>query len=162
MLLKVYCSSFSAVATVMFTWPMIDLLRDKDKSLEWTVPAFKCDQLKRKRNMESTVWSFTMESVAYSLCMKRMWKLQYEFADARIDCFTEYQFSSWFIRFCLFKIWYCRKQHMYRFLPFGFINVSIFVKNPCGFYSTFFETALEYPNSLYFDRTQLRNYAIIT
>ena len=88
MLLKVYCSSFSAVATVTFTWPMIDLLRDKDKSLEWTVPAFKCDQLIRKRNMESTVWSFTMESVAHSLSMKRIWKLQYEFADARIGCFT--------------------------------------------------------------------------
>ena len=34
----------SAVAVGMFNWPMIDLLRNKDESLEWTVPAFKCNQ----------------------------------------------------------------------------------------------------------------------
>ena len=37
-LLKVYCSLFSAVATGTFNRPVIDLLRNKDELLEWTVP----------------------------------------------------------------------------------------------------------------------------
>ena len=67
MLLKVYCSSFSAVAASSFNWPMIDLLRNKDEMLEWTIPAFKCDQEKRKGYTESTVWKFTMESIVHSI-----------------------------------------------------------------------------------------------
>ena len=34
MLLKVYCSSFSAVAAAEFNRPMIDLLRNKDEFLD--------------------------------------------------------------------------------------------------------------------------------
>ena len=75
--------------------------------------------------------------------MKRIWKLN---ADARISCFTWYQYSSWFIRF------YCKGQHIYCFLPFGFINVIIFVVDSFGSYSTFFGADLEYPNSLRQDR----------
>ena len=41
---------------------------------------------------------------------------------------------------------------MYCFLPFGFINVIIFVNNPSGSYSTFVGADLEYPISLSFDR----------
>ena len=67
MLLEVYRSSFSAAAACTFNWPMIDFLRNKDEPLEYTAPAFKCDQEKRKRNMESTVWKFTMESVVHSI-----------------------------------------------------------------------------------------------
>ena len=33
---KVYCSSFAAVATGTFNWPIIDLSWDKDELLEWT------------------------------------------------------------------------------------------------------------------------------
>ena len=48
-LLKVYYFfSFSAIAAGTFNWPMFDLLRNKDELLEWTVPAFKCDQKKEK------------------------------------------------------------------------------------------------------------------
>ena len=83
--------------------------------------------------------------------MKRIWKLQYGFGDATINCFTWYQHSSWFICFCAFKIWYCKKQYMYCFLPFGFINVIIFVINPSGSYIAFFGAYLEYPNSLRYD-----------
>ena len=36
------------------------------------------------------------------------------------------------LRFVILK-----KQHMYRFFPFGFINSIIFVINPCGSYSRF-------------------------
>ena len=35
-----YCFSFSAVAAGTFNWPMIELSRNKDESLEWTVTAF--------------------------------------------------------------------------------------------------------------------------
>ena len=41
---------------------------------------------------------------------------------------------------------------MYCFLPFGFINVVIFVINPSGFYLTFIGADLEYHNLLRFDR----------
>ena len=66
-LLKVYWFSFSAVVACTFHWHMIDLLRNKDESLEWTAPTYKCDQEKRKRNVESTVWKFTMESIVHSI-----------------------------------------------------------------------------------------------
>ena len=41
MLLKVYCSLFLAVAVCTFNWPMIELLLNKDESLEWTTPSLK-------------------------------------------------------------------------------------------------------------------------
>ena len=44
MLLKVYSSWFSAAASCPFNWPMIDLLRNKDKSHIWIASAFKCNQ----------------------------------------------------------------------------------------------------------------------
>ena len=44
MLLRVYCSSFSAVAAGTFDLPVIDILRNKDESFEWAVSTFKCDQ----------------------------------------------------------------------------------------------------------------------
>ena len=46
----------------------------------------------------------------------------------------------------------CKKQYMYCFLPFDFINVIIFVINPSGFYSTFLGADLEYPNLLRFGK----------
>ena len=85
--------------------------------------------------------------------MKRIWKLQYEFADARINCFMWYHYSSWFIRFCAFEIWYWKKQYMYFFLPFGFINVIIFVLSRSGSFSTFVGADLQYRNSLRCDRS---------
>ena len=54
MLLELYCSSFSAVAAGTCDWPVTNFLGNKDELLEWTVPGFKCDQKKRKGNMEST------------------------------------------------------------------------------------------------------------
>ena len=68
--------------------------------------------------------------------MRRIWKLH---ADARKNCFTWYQYLSWFIRFC---------QHMYCFLHSFFINVFNFILNPFGSYSTFVGADLEYLNSL--------------
>ena len=46
---------------------MIDLSRNKDGSREWAAPAFKCDQENRKRNMEGTVWKFTLVSIEHSI-----------------------------------------------------------------------------------------------
>ena len=42
---------------------------------------------------------------------------------------------------------------MYCFLPFGFINVIIFVINPSGSYSTLVGADLKYPNLLCYDRS---------
>ena len=39
---------------------MIDLLRNKDESRQWTVPAFKCD-------VESRVWKLKMEIMVHSI-----------------------------------------------------------------------------------------------
>ena len=39
----------------------------------------------------------------------------------------------------------CKKQHLNCFLPYGFINVIIFVINLSGSYSTFVGADLEYP-----------------
>ena len=52
-----------------------------------------------------------------------------------------------------FKIRYCKRQHMYCFLLFGFINFIIFVINPSGSYSAFVGAGLEYPNLLRCDRS---------
>ena len=41
MLLKLYCSLFSAIAVGTFDWPMIDILQNKDEQFEWTVPTGK-------------------------------------------------------------------------------------------------------------------------
>ena len=46
---------------------MIELLWSKNELVEWTVPAFKCDQSNRKGNMESIVLKFTMESIVHSI-----------------------------------------------------------------------------------------------
>ena len=85
--------------------------------------------------------------------MKRTWKLQYEFTNVRINCFTWCQYSSSFIHFYAFKIWYYKKQHMYCFFRFSFINVIIFVINTSGSSSTFVGVDLEYLDFLRYDRS---------
>ena len=42
-LVKVYCSSFSVAATVMFNWTMVDLLQNNDELVDGIIPSFKCD-----------------------------------------------------------------------------------------------------------------------
>ena len=70
MLFNVYHSSFSAIATCTFNWPMVKLFGNKDKSLDGTAPTFKLQQWKRKGNMESTVWKYTMESIVNGIWNK--------------------------------------------------------------------------------------------
>ena len=59
MLLKAYCSSFSAVAACTFNSSMVDLIQDKYESLI----AFKRDLFKKRETWkvysESTQWSYT-------------------------------------------------------------------------------------------------------
>ena len=62
-----YWSSFSAGVACTFNWHMIDTLRNKHESFELTAPSLKCDQEKRKKNMEITVWKFTVESIGHSI-----------------------------------------------------------------------------------------------
>ena len=46
---------------------MIDLIQKKVEMLDWKAPALKCDQQKRKRNMENKVWEYTVESKVHSI-----------------------------------------------------------------------------------------------
>ena len=46
---------------------MIDLIQNKVEMLDWTAPALKCDQQKRKRNMENKVWEHMVESKVHSI-----------------------------------------------------------------------------------------------
>ena len=71
MLSMVYSSLFLAVAACTFNWPMIDLLRNKNESLEWTTLSFKCDQQKRKANMEIQCGS-TQRKIQYIIYEKNM------------------------------------------------------------------------------------------
>ena len=63
MLLKEYYSSFAAVEACYLT----KLLPNKDESLEWAEPAFKCDQWKSKESKESIVSNYTVESIGHSI-----------------------------------------------------------------------------------------------
>ena len=149
MLLKVYCSSFSAVAASTYDRPFTKL-----GWIAWRMDrtCFQVQSITRKRNMIKC--SVEVHSGKYSAYyMKGIWKLQYEFADARINCFRWQQYLSWFICFCAFKIWCCKKQNMYCFLPFRLTNVIIFVKNTSDSYSTFVGVDLDYPNSLRYNRS---------
>ena len=69
MLLKMDHSSFSAVATWNHSYvvTMVELFQSKNESLVGTAPTFKCDQSKRKENMESTKWKYTVESIVYGI-----------------------------------------------------------------------------------------------
>ena len=80
--------------------------------------------------------------------MKRTWELQSEFADARIYCFTWYQYSS-----CL---------QVFALLRFDIVKSSIcivslllflYFRNPSGSYLTFVGATLEYPHSLHYNRS---------
>ena len=79
-----YCSSFSAFAACTCNFP-VNFLRNQDEILDWTTPAFKCKQKKGKHGK----CSIGVHSGNYSTWYtKRIWKLQYEFSEATINCFT--------------------------------------------------------------------------
>ena len=85
-MLKVYCSSFSAVATCTFNWPMIDNLRNKDELREGST-YFQVQWIKEKRKHGK--YSVEVYSGKYSTqYMRIIWILQCEFADSRINWFT--------------------------------------------------------------------------
>ena len=89
--------------------------------------------------------------------MKRIWKLQYKFADARINCFTWYQYSSWLLCFCTSEIWCYKKQLMHYVSILLDLDVIVFVINPSGYYSRFAGAVLEYPTSLRYGRSSWSN-----
>ena len=66
---------------------MINLLRSKNESLEYTIPAFHV--LSRKKKEKHGKHSVKVHNGKYSTkYMDSIWKLQYEFADSRLNCFT--------------------------------------------------------------------------
>ena len=131
-----------------YDWPFM-----KKGGIAWTgITCFQMRSIKKK--WKDGRYSMEVLNQKYSTWyMKIIWKLQHEFPDARINCFRWWHFSSWFICFCAFKSLYCKKQRMYCFLPFGFINVYIFFINPSGSYSRFTGADLEYLNSLRYCRS---------
>ena len=78
---------------------MIYLLRNKDELTAWAVSAFKCNQRKGKGNMESRSlknkgkyrkYNVEVHNEKYStLYITKISSLQYEFAGARINCFSD-------------------------------------------------------------------------
>ena len=150
MLLKVYCSSFSAVAAGTLDWPMIDILRNKDEyRLNGQYLLSSAINKKRKGNTESIVWKFTMESIVHSIWKEYGNYMLMEIITVLRDNRTRrdlYVFAL--LRLDIFKDSICIVSSL-----FGFINFFIFVVNPFGSYSTFVGGDLEYPNSLRYDRS---------
>ena len=79
-------SSFLAVATYTFGWPVLKLFRNKDESLDgwWDRTYFRVGSVKTegKYGNESVEVHSGKWSIWY---MKGIWKLQYELADSRIN-----------------------------------------------------------------------------
>ena len=130
---------------------MIDLLQNKDELLEWTVHIISSEINKKERK----TWKVQSGS--------SKWNLYYIVYENNMDI------TLW-VCWCHNKLFYvmaalaviymflrfydmiCKKQRIYCFFPFGFVNVIIFVINPSGFYSAFVGAYLEDPNFLRFDR----------
>ena len=81
MLLKVHCSSFSAVSTGTLNWPMVDIFQNKDELLDGTVPwptkirgrichiwrpKLRGQFFKRTRQSEGTVLYYVIVGFVYS------------------------------------------------------------------------------------------------
>ena len=49
LLLKLYYSSFSAIAASTFNWPMADILRKQGWIIWLTTPVFECDRKKKRK-----------------------------------------------------------------------------------------------------------------
>ena len=64
MLLKV-CSSTVAVAACVFNWLIVNLSRKQVRIVWLTATAFKCDQLKRKGGVESSLQKYTKDCKVY-------------------------------------------------------------------------------------------------
>ena len=58
-----------------------------DEFPEWTVPAFKWIN-KKGRETWTVQCGSSQWKVQYIIYLKRIWKLKYEFAETRINCFT--------------------------------------------------------------------------
>ena len=107
----------------LFNWPMIDFLGKKGWIAWMGRTYFQVGSIKKKGIHEQWwSWQWKVLFIAYEITIWVFWCLNKLF-----DVITVFVVIYTFFKF---KIWYCKKQHMYCFLPFNFINVIIFVNNP--------------------------------
>ena len=90
MLLKVYCSSFSAAAVCTLDRLMVNLC--------FWLPSVKKKGIHEIYWMKSAVDVYSGECSAWY--MKKIWKLQHQFADTKPNWFLGYPSSSAFIYYC--------------------------------------------------------------
>ena len=113
MLLKVYCSSFSAVKAYTFDW-----LTDGQSSIKRNLNRLIKRVCFRVRSINKEI-KWNVHSEKYSTWyMKKLWKIQYKFADARIIWLTVWYYSSTLTRYCTFNISYRKRQHIFFALSF--------------------------------------------
>lgn len=112
--MNVSCSLFSAVAVCTLNWSMINLLR-KQRRIVWLTRCF-WSAIDKRRHGNCRMKAHSEKCSAWYL--KIIWKLQFQFADARLNWLTWLHNSSAFIRYSLFNILHSKKQHIFCSLPF--------------------------------------------
>ena len=104
MLLKVYYYSFSAFTACMFGW-----LIDGRSFVCFRVRSITKTASMLVQNMRIKLWKHTVKSTVHGTVeymLHERWKIQYQFADVKIDKIT-WWCSSRFIRYCNLNSSYC-------------------------------------------------------
>ena len=117
MLLKVYCSSFLAIAACTFEW-LIDgrsLVKTKLNRLIKSI-CFRVRSITKKAKHGNCRVKVNSDKYR-TWYMKVIWKIQYKFADAKIDWLT-WWCSSRFTRYYTLNNSYCEKRHIFPALSF--------------------------------------------
>ena len=117
MLLEGCCSSFSAVTDCTFDWLSDErfLIKTKLNNLINSV----CFQLRSiTEKAKHGYYNVKVYSEKYSAWyMKSIWKIQYKFADAKINWLT-WWYPSWFTRYCTLNISYRKRRYIFSALSF--------------------------------------------
>ena len=111
MLLKVCCSSFSAVTACTFDWLTAGRSLIKTK-LNCLINSICLRVWSITEKMKHGNYSVKVRSEKYSTWyMKAIWKIHYKFADAKINWFT-WWYLSWFTSYCTLSISYRKRRHI--------------------------------------------------
>ena len=115
MLLNVYYSSFSAFTACTFDW-----LIDGRSLVKTKLNHFTNNVCFRVRSITKTVYILvrnTEITVGKYQVVHEIWKMQYQFANPKIDSLT-WWCSSRFTRYCTLNSSYCKKRHIFPALSF--------------------------------------------
>ena len=115
MLLNVYYSSFSAFTACTFDW-----LIDGRSLVKTKLNHFTNNVCFRVRLITKTVYILvrnTEITVGKYKVVHEIWKMQYQFANPKIDWLT-WWCSSRFTRYCTLNSSYCKKRHIFSALSF--------------------------------------------